>query len=180
MFSIYNKHKQSLKNSLNINISRNRKSLCEQEYQWETCAWWCIMMSLVRGRMGNKHTLKSSSGVWSRDPFLRIILFIAEQPASHRYDVEKGIAFFVSCRRDNQNEAISVDECFSFGLLSSLISVSSSSSATVNSADSNALHTNGSLSPSPRKIYQMTGNTFQCFFFLLCCDRLCRIVLFSL
>jgi hypothetical protein len=47
-------------------------------------------------------------------------VFIAEKPAKHRDDVEKGksalIAFFVmmgySCRRDNQNEAISVEESF--------------------------------------------------------------------
>jgi hypothetical protein len=56
-----------------------------------------------------------------------------------------------SCRQDNQNEAISVDECFSFSLLSPLISVSSSS-ATVNSADSNALNTNGSLTQSKEDI----------------------------
>jgi hypothetical protein len=50
-----------------------------------------------------------------------------------------------SCWRDNQYEAVSVDECYSFSLLLFHISFSSSSSATVNSPDSNALNTNGSL-----------------------------------
>jgi hypothetical protein len=111
-------------------------------------------MSLVRVRMVDRHNLKSSSSVWSRDLFLLFIMFIAEKPASHRYDVETGrsasVAFFVmmgySCRRDNQNQAVSIDELFSFGLLSSLISVSSFSSATFNSADSNAFNTRGSQS----------------------------------
>jgi hypothetical protein len=76
-------------------------------------------------------------------------MFIAEKSASHRYDVAKGqsasIAFFVilgtSCRRDIQNETISVDECFIFSPLSFLISF-----PTVNSSDSNELNIKGSLS----------------------------------
>jgi hypothetical protein len=106
-------------------------------------------MSLLRGRMFVKHNLKCSTSVWSRDLFLRFIVFTAEKPASHKYDVEKGIraaiASFVmmgySCRVDNQNEAVCIDECYSFSLLSFLISVSSSYSATVSSADSDALNT---------------------------------------
>jgi hypothetical protein len=46
---------------------------------------------------------------------------------------------------EEKNEAIPVDKCFSFTLLLFLISIRSSSSATVISADSNALDTNGSL-----------------------------------
>jgi hypothetical protein len=82
---------------------------------------------------------------------LLFIVFIAEKSSPHRYGVEQGrrasIAVSVmmeySCRRVNQNEAVSEDECFSFGLLPFLISVSSSS-ATVSSAGSSALN-NGSL-----------------------------------
>jgi hypothetical protein len=44
------------------------------------------------------------------------------------------------------------------------ISVSSSSSATVNSADSNALNTDGSLSQSKGDTHQVTGNYFQCLY----------------
>jgi hypothetical protein len=87
---------------------------------------------------------------------------VAEKPASHRYGIEKGrrasIAFFVMMgyfyRRDNQNETISVDECFSSIFVSFLISVGSSSSATVSSADSNALNTNGSPTQSKEDIKQ--------------------------
>jgi hypothetical protein len=131
------------------------------------------MTSLDRGRMVDKHTVKSSSSIRSRDLFLLSIVFIAEKPVSHRYVVEKGrlasIAFFVmmgySCRRDNQNEAIrvSVDECFIFSLPSCLMSVSSSS-ATVNSADSNTLDTNGPLTQSKEDTHQATRNSFQCFY----------------
>jgi hypothetical protein len=129
------------------------------------------MMSLDRGRMVDKHTLKSSSSVWSSDLFLLPIVFIAEKTASHRHDVETGrstsTAFFVmtgySCRRDNHNEAIrvSVGECFkfSFSLLSFRMSVSPSSSA-----GSNALDTNGSHTQSKEDTHQVTGSSFQCFY----------------
>jgi hypothetical protein len=75
--------------------------------------------------------------------FVPHIEFIAEKPASHRHDVEKALFVMLGCsfRRDNQNEAIFVDECFRFSLLSLIISVSSSSE-TVNSADSKAFDTN--------------------------------------
>jgi hypothetical protein len=71
------------------------------------------------------------------------------------YDIEKrrsaSVAFFVvmgySCRIDNQTEAVSVDECFSSCLLSFLISTGVSS-ATVNSAESNALNINRSVNQS--------------------------------
>jgi hypothetical protein len=106
-------------------------------------------------------------------------MFITQKPASHRYNVEKrmsgSIAHFMmmgySCQRDDQNEAISVDECFSFSLLLFPIFVSSSS-ATINSADSNALLTNESLTQSKedassdRKYFSM---------FLLSSDKLYRI-----
>jgi hypothetical protein len=112
------------------------------------------MMYFVRGRMVDEHTLKSSSSVWSRDLFLLFIVFIAEKPASHRHDLEKGssasITYFVmmehSCRTDNQNES------FSCSLLSCHISGSSSSSAAPDYEDSNALNTYD-LSPSARKIH---------------------------
>jgi hypothetical protein len=63
---------------------------------------------------------------------LLFAVFIAEEPASDRYDVERGssatIAFFITMgytyQRDSQNKAIFVDECFCFSLLSFLISVS--------------------------------------------------------
>jgi hypothetical protein len=98
-------------------------------------------------------------------------MFIPEKPASYRYNAEKGrsasIAFFVimgySRRRDYPNEAISVDELFSFSLLSLLVSVSSSSSATVNSDDSKALKTDGSLTQSKENT-SSGGNNFQCFY----------------
>jgi hypothetical protein len=84
---------------------------------------------------------------------LLFIIFIAEKPASHKYDVEKGtsvsIAFFVmmgySHQRYNQNEAICFDERFSSNLLSYPISISSSSSATVNSTDWYTFNTDPSL-----------------------------------
>jgi hypothetical protein len=99
--------------------------------------------------MVDRHTVKSSSRVYSRYLFLLFIKFIAEKSAWHRYNAEKGssasVAFFVmmgySCRRDNQNETISVDEWFSFSLPPFLISISLSS-ATVNTAESNSLNTN--------------------------------------
>jgi hypothetical protein len=109
-------------------------------------------------------------------------MFMAEKTASHRYDVETGrsvsVAFFVmmgySCRRDNQNEAISVDECFSFSRLSFLIFVSPSSSATVNSAHSNALNTNGSLTQF-KEDKSSDGKYTYISLFLLSSDKLCRI-----
>jgi hypothetical protein len=133
----------------------------------------CLVMFhdvLFRGRMVDKHSLKSSSGVWSRDLLLFFIVFIAEKPASRKYDAEKGgsasVTLFVmmgySCWRDNKNEAISANECFSFNLLSCLISMSSSS-ATVNSADSNALNANGFLTQSKENTSR-DGNNFQCFY----------------
>jgi hypothetical protein len=87
---------------------------------------------------------------------LRFIVLTAEKPASHRYDVENGwsasVAIFVtmghSRRRNNQKEAISVEQFFSFSLLSCFISVSSSFSAAVNSADSNAINTTEYLTQS--------------------------------
>ncbi len=121
--------------------------------------------------MVDRHTLKSSSNVWSRDLFLLFTVLITKKPASQRYDVERGrsapIASFVimgySSLRDNQNEVISVDKCFSFSPLSFLISVSSSSSETVNFADPQAFIVNGSLTQS-RKIHQVMENTFQRFY----------------
>jgi hypothetical protein len=100
-----------------------------------------------------RHTLKSSSNVWSRYLFPLFIVFIVHKPASHWCRVEEGrsasIVFFLMtgdrCRRDSQNKGISVHECFSFSFLSSLISVSLSSSLRVNFADLNALNTNRSL-----------------------------------
>jgi hypothetical protein len=38
--------------------------------------------------MMDKHILKSSSSVGSRDLFMLFIMFIAEKTASHRHDVE--------------------------------------------------------------------------------------------
>jgi hypothetical protein len=106
--------------------------------------------------MVDRHKLKSS--VSSRYLFLLFIV-LAEKPVQKRRS--DSIAFFVmmaySCRRDNENQAVSIDECFRFGLLSFLISVSSSFSATVNSVDSDALNDRGwYLSPSPRRIHQVT------------------------
>jgi hypothetical protein len=97
-------------------------------------------------------------------------VFIVEKPVSHRYNLEKGrsasITFFVMtgyyCQGENQHEAISVDEGFSFGLLSFLISVSSSSTA-VNSADSNTFNINGSLTQSKEDIAS-DGKYLQCFY----------------
>jgi hypothetical protein len=101
-------------------------------------------------------------------------MFIAEKPASHGYDVEKGrrasITSFVmrgySSQRNNQNEDISVDEYFSFSLLSFLISVSSFSSA-----DSNALNTNRSLTQSKE---DTSSDEKYSSMFLLSSDKLCR------
>jgi hypothetical protein len=38
--------------------------------------------------MVDKYTLKSSSSVQSSDLLLLFIEFVAEEPASHRYDIE--------------------------------------------------------------------------------------------
>jgi hypothetical protein len=88
-------------------------------------------------------------------------MLVAEKQGSYRYNAENGrsasMVFFVmtgcSCRRDSQNEAISVDERFSSSLLSVHISVSSSS------ANSSILLTGthltpADLSPSPRRTHQ--------------------------
>ena len=131
--------------------------------------------------MVDRHTLKSSN-VWSRDLFLLFTVVITEKPASQRYDVEKGrsasIALFVimgySSLRDNQNEVISVDKCFRFSPLSFLISVSSSSSETVNFADPQAFIVNGSLTQS-KEDTSSDGKYFSTF--LLSSDRVCRIKL---
>jgi hypothetical protein len=103
-----------------------------------------------------------------------------EASLTHTYDVEKGrrasVAFFVmmgySSRRDNQNEAISVVECFGFSFLSILICVSSASYAAVNSADSNALNTNGSLTRSKE---DKSGDGKYISVFLLSSNKLYRI-----
>jgi hypothetical protein len=63
----------------------------------------------------------------------------------------------------NQNEAISVNECFSFSRLSLFIFINTYSSAIVNYVDSNALNTNRSLTQS-KEALQVTGNAFQCFY----------------
>jgi hypothetical protein len=120
------------------------------------------MMSLVRGRMVDKHTLKSPSSVWRREVSLLFIVFTAEKSASHRHDEEKGrrtsVPFFVmkgySCRRDNQNEAMLTNDSVSVFcrfvfpsahlLLQQLILLSLT------------LLTKTDLSPSPRNIYQVT------------------------
>jgi hypothetical protein len=122
------------------------------KYHWETYALWCLMMSLVQVWIVDKHTLKSSSIVWSQGLFLLFSVFIAEKPASDRCTVEKersfSVTFFMmmwySCQRDNQNDVESVD-------LSFLISISSSS-ATVNSADLNALNTNRSFTENEKTV----------------------------
>jgi hypothetical protein len=150
-------------------MSRNKKSLYKHKSIIGKPVLGGLILSCVWVRMVDKHTLKSYCSVWSSDLFLLFIVFITEKSASHRYDARKGrsalISFFVvmgySCWKDIQKQAISVDERFSFSLLSFLISISSSS-ATVNSALSNVLNTNGSLTQS-KKGTSGKWNKFQCF-----------------
>jgi hypothetical protein len=59
IFSIYNKDKDG-KIFLNINMCRNKKSLCKHKI---SAGSLCLVMSLVRGRMVDNHTLKPSSSV---------------------------------------------------------------------------------------------------------------------
>jgi hypothetical protein len=64
---------------------------------------------------------KPTQKYYSRDMFLLLVVLIAEKPIAQKYDTETGrsspVALLVimrfSCRRDIQNEAISVEECFS-------------------------------------------------------------------
>lgn len=77
-----------------------------------------------------------------------------------------------SSRRDNKNEVISVDSCFSFSPLSFLICISSSSLVTGNTADSNTLNASGSL-PQYREETSSVRKYFSVF--LLSSDKLCKI-----
>ena len=161
-------------------ICWNRNIEFQLKHQCEICSWCCFIISLVRDWMVERHTLRWSPSVWSRELFLFFSVFLAEKPPSHRYNVGKeisaSIALFVmmqySFRMDNQNPILFVDWCFSFSPLSFLISVSWSSTAIIISTDSHTLVTNGFLiqskddASSDRKYFSM---------FLLSSDKLCKI-----
>jgi hypothetical protein len=86
-------------------------------------------------------------------------MFIAEKPESHRYDTEKGrnssIDYFVmmgySCQTDNRMSASVSVFCHFLFLSAHLLLLARTHLQQMD------------LSFSPRKIYQVTGNTFQCF-----------------
>ena len=95
--------------------------------------------------------------------------FIAKKSASRRYDAVKekstSTAFFVmmGIPFGGITRMTSTDRCFSFSPLSFLFFVSSSSSTIVNPAD-RTHSTQTDLSPSLRKMHQVMGNAFQCFY----------------
>lgn len=125
------------------------------------CAWWLLHKASILGRVVERHTRSSSSRDKSRSLFLFLILVIAENPNSHRYEVENcnriRKAFWAidgySCETNIQNESKLSSACFSFSVLSFETLTSSSSSFRLNCPGLESTSAKGLLTQS----YQLTG-----------------------
>jgi hypothetical protein len=113
-------------------------------------------------------------------PFL-VLYRVHNGETSFAYIQRVSFAYFVtmgySCWEDNQIEAMPVDKCFSFGLLlvRFFFLVISYSSATVNSSESNALRTDGSLT----QFKEDTASDGRYILFIFRSYKLCKITSIS-